>query len=48
MDVMYSRERLQLELLKQSVPDISMPAVLAGLGVVCATAAGVLSTWFEV
>ncbi len=48
LDVMYSRERLQLELLKQSVPDISMPAVLAGLGVVCATAAGVLSTWFEV
>lgn len=47
-DVMYTRERLQLELLKQTVPDVSMPAVLAGLGVFCATAAGVLSAWYDI
>ena len=47
-DVMYGRERLQLELLKQTVPDISGPAVLAGLGIFCATGAGILSVWAEI
>ncbi|GAA0647976.1 hypothetical protein GCM10009548_11780 [Streptomyces malaysiensis subsp. malaysiensis] len=44
-DVLYGREYLQLQLLKQTVPDISRPAVLAGLGVLCSTTAGLLSIW---
>ncbi|MEV5593558.1 hypothetical protein [Streptomyces sp. NPDC052496] len=47
LDVMYIRERLELELLRQSLPDVSTPAILASLGVACATAAGVLSTWSD-
>ncbi|MEU9541023.1 hypothetical protein [Streptomyces mirabilis] len=47
-DVMYARERLELDHLQQAVPNISMPAVLASVGVVCATAAGVLSTWADI
>ncbi|MFE7011058.1 hypothetical protein ACFVAQ_11185 [Streptomyces sp. NPDC057651] len=47
-DVMYTRERLELEHLQQAVPNISVPAVLAGAGVACATAAGLLSAWSDI
>ncbi|MER5257523.1 hypothetical protein [Streptomyces sp. NPDC002855] len=44
-DVLHIRERIELMGLEQA-PDITAPAVLASIGLVSATAAGVLSTWF--
>ncbi|MEV6720796.1 hypothetical protein AB0M94_07725 [Streptomyces xanthochromogenes] len=45
-DVLHIRERIELIRLEQA-PEITVPAVMAGAGLLCATAAGVLSKWFD-
>ncbi|MGW6584658.1 hypothetical protein [Streptomyces globisporus] len=45
-DVLHIRERIELASLEQA-PEITVPAVLASVGLACATVAGLLSTWFD-
>ncbi|MFD5254717.1 hypothetical protein ACFWM5_17985 [Streptomyces bobili] len=45
-DLLHVRERIELVSLEQA-PEITAPAVLASVGLICATAAGLLSTWFD-
>ncbi|MFE1584165.1 hypothetical protein ACFW6Q_00515 [Streptomyces sp. NPDC058737] len=45
-DLMHIRERIELVGLEQA-PEITAPAVLASIGLICATIAGLLSTWFD-
>ncbi|MCC9740391.1 hypothetical protein [Streptomyces sp. MNU89] len=45
-DLLHIRERIELVSLEQA-PEITAPAVLASVGLLCATVAGLLSTWFD-
>ncbi|TXJ85234.1 hypothetical protein E2C11_04845 [Streptomyces lavendulae] len=45
-DLLHIRERIELVGLEQA-PEVTAPAVLAYTGLICATIAGLLSTWFE-
>ncbi|MDI9834856.1 hypothetical protein [Streptomyces sp. KAU_LT] len=45
-DLLHIRERIKLVGLEQA-PEVTAPAVLASLGLICATVAGLLSTWFD-
>ncbi|WP_405664502.1 hypothetical protein [Streptomyces sp. RK9] len=45
-DVLHIRERIELVGLDQA-PEVTAPAILASLGLACATTAGLLSTWFD-
>ncbi|WP_143589935.1 hypothetical protein [Streptomyces africanus] len=45
-DVLHIRERVELVSLEQA-PEVTTPAVLASIGLICATVAGLLSTWFD-
>ncbi|MGW6790869.1 hypothetical protein [Streptomyces chartreusis] len=45
-DVYHIRERIELVSLDQA-PEVTAPAVLASIGLICATVAGLLSTWFD-
>ncbi|MFC4956838.1 hypothetical protein ACFPFX_11045 [Streptomyces mauvecolor] len=45
-DVLHIRERIEL-IRPEQAPEVTIPAVMASVGLLCATAAGVLSTWFD-
>ncbi|MFE1432775.1 hypothetical protein ACFW5G_10265 [Streptomyces griseoaurantiacus] len=45
-DLLHIRERIELVSLEQA-PEVTTPAVLASVGLLCATVAGLLSTWFD-
>ncbi|MEU7100380.1 hypothetical protein AB0A66_18915 [Streptomyces longwoodensis] len=45
-DLLHIRERIELVNLEQE-PEVTAPAVLASVGLLCATLAGLLSTWFD-
>ncbi|MEV5599343.1 hypothetical protein [Streptomyces sp. NPDC052496] len=45
-DLLHVRERIELVGLEQA-PEVTVPAVLASVGLACATVAGLLSTWFD-
>lgn len=45
-DLLHIRERIELVSLEQA-PEVTDPAVLTSVGLPCATAAGLLSTWFD-
>lgn len=45
-DLLHIRERIELVGLEQA-PEVTAPAVLASIGLICATIAGLLSTWFD-
>ncbi|MFI7351500.1 hypothetical protein ACIBSR_35220 [Streptomyces sp. NPDC049936] len=45
-DLLHIRERIELVGLEQA-PEVTAPAVLASIGLMCATFAGLLSPWFD-
>ncbi|MFI9077513.1 hypothetical protein ACIGW8_13640 [Streptomyces sioyaensis] len=45
-DLLHIRERIEFVGLEQA-PQVTAPAVLATCGLICATVAGLLATWFD-
>lgn len=44
-DVLYTRERIELNYLEKALPDLTLPALLAGGGILSGMTAGLISTW---